>query len=141
MSLAWVEAEEEFVDYWKQFGKLADVFKFEDAREAMGLTSRKVFTKSQPSDYLVTHDGRTFFAEVKSCSSTTSFPFSNIGNSQWRRATLVTAAKGLYFFYIKSEVRQEWFSVPATFFLASEKEGRKSVKWSDLNPYFLKMKV
>lgn len=140
MKTLWQIAEEDFVNYWSRFGKLADVYKFEDTREAMGLSSRKVFTKAQPSDYLITHAGHTFFAEVKSCSSATSFAFSNIRDSQWRRAKLVTAAKGSYFFFIKSEARQEWFNVPATFFLSLEKDGMKSVKWSDLNQYFMEMK-
>ena len=137
----WVDAEKEFVNYWNRFGKLADVFKFEDAREAIGLTSRKVFTKSQPSDYLVTHDGHTFFAEVKSCSSKTSFALSNIRDSQWRRAKLVTTAKGSYFFFIKSEVRQEWFNVPASYFLTLDKNGIKSIKWEELSQYYMEMKA
>jgi penicillin-binding protein-related factor A (putative recombinase) len=138
--MAWQIAEEDFVNYWVRFGKLADVFKFEDAREAMGLASRKVHTKAQPGDFLVTHDGHTFFAEVKSCSSETSFPLSNIQPSQWRRATLVSAAHGSYFFYIKSEVRQEWFSVPASYFIRLKAEGFKSVKWSELSQYYWEIK-
>lgn len=135
-TLKWKDAEDQFEKYWKQFGKNATVYAFQDTREAMGTTgSRRVFTQSRPSDFLVTHDGHTFFAEVKSCSSHSSFAFSNIRDDQWKYAILHTAAKGLYLFYIKWEVNDQWYKVPASFLISLKNAGEKSVKWEALDEY------
>lgn len=139
--LVWKDAEEDFADYFVQFGKLATVYKFQDTREAMGTTgSRRVFTQSRPSDFLITHDGLTYFAEVKSSSHATSFPFSGIRPDQWKYAILTTAAKGFYFFYIRSEYLGQWFKIPASFLISLRKQDFKSIKWTDLQPYFFEMK-
>ena len=138
--MKWKDAEEEFENYWKKFGKSATVFRFHDSFDAMGVTkSKTVRTTAQPSDFLVTHDGHTFFAEVKSSTNPSSFSLSNIRDAQWRQAMLTTAAKGLYLFYIRNETNRVWYKVPASFFLSLHKDGIKSVKWEALTEYMFNL--
>lgn len=130
----WVNAEEEFESWFS--GKEHFVYKFEDARAVMGaLKSRKVFVQGRPSDYLVTSNGVTFFAEVKSCENSTSFAFSNIQKAQWKCAIRMVAAKGLYFFYIRREPERIWYKVPGAFFVSLFNSDVKSVKWKDMDVY------
>lgn len=132
--MKWLDAQEEF-ESWFQ-GKGSFVFQFEDAREAMGISqSRKVFTKGQPADYLVTSLGVTFFAEVKSCHDEVSFPLSNIKRSQWSACIQVVAAQGQYWFYLRKEPEGLWFKIPGSFFVDLQKAQIKSVKWSQLESF------
>lgn len=134
--MKWQAAEEDYKESFKKFGKKAFVYQFHDTREAMGSTgSKRVFTQSRPSDFLITHDGVTFYAEVKSCATPTSFSFSNIRPDQWMYATLTAAAKGLYFFILKSEALDKWYKVPAPFLISLKDDNIKSVKWENLNAY------
>lgn len=102
----------------------------------MGVSgSRKVFTEERPSDFLVTDNGHTFFAEVKSSQHETSFSLGNIQRGQWRCAIRTCAAGGSYFFYIKHEVTSIWYKVPAQFFISLFDDGIKSVKWQNISNY------
>jgi len=130
----WLSAQEEFESWFK--GKIHFVYQFEDAREIMGVTqSRKVFTKGQPSDYLVVSNGQVFFAEIKSSENPTSFPLANIKKSQWHTSIRVSAANGDYRFYIRKEPEHIWFKVPAAFFIHLQDAGIKSVKWESMEVY------
>lgn len=135
MKPSWVKAEAEF-ESWFSGTKLAYAYKFEDARAVMGaLQSRKVIVQGRPSDYLVTDRGVTFFAEVKSSENPTSFALAGIQKAQWNAARQVSAANGLYFFYIRKEPEQIWFKVSAVFFISLADAGIKSIKWEFLNQY------
>lgn len=134
-TLTWRAAEDEFADFFKAYGKRAFVYRFQDTREAMGITgSRRVFTQSRPSDYLVTHEGVTFYAEVKSSQHEVSFNLNNIATAQWNAAIQHTAAGGQYFFFIRSEHGEAWYKVPAEFLIQIRKE-RKSVRWAELSKF------
>lgn len=135
--LQWVDAQKEF-ESWFTNRKSAFVYQFEDAREAMGVRqSRKVFTKGQPSDYLVIDNGVTFFAEVKSSSESVSFALASIRKSQWSCAIQVVSAKGLYFFFIRKEPDRIWYKIPAAFFVDIQNAGVKSVKWKDIECFLI----
>ena len=128
MGVNWVDAEDEFESWFTS--KTQFVFAFEDAREVMGARqTRKIFTKGQPADYLVTDNGWVYFAEVKSSQHETSFALSGIQKSQWNAARRVTAAGGMYFFFIRKEPERVWFKVPAAFFISLQDQDIKSVKW------------
>ena len=130
----WVNAEFEFESWFP--GKTSFVYKFEDARQVIGaLQSRRVIVQGRPADYLVTTEGKTFFAEVKSCNSEASFPLSNIQRAQWSAAIQTVAAKGHYYFFIKREPTQQWYQVPAYVFVNGHNEGKKSFKWEELDVY------
>lgn len=129
----WDLAEKEFEGFFPSLG--AYVYAFEDTREAQRTGgSRRIFTKARPSDYLVTHEGLTFFAEVKYTDNETSFPLGNIAKEQWSAAMQSTLAGGLYFFFIKSGVMKRWYKVPASVMLETFKV-KKSLKWSELESY------
>lgn len=130
----WIDAEEEFESWFTR--KLSFCFKFHDARQAMGAGgSRRIFTTSHPSDYVVVDNGSTFYAEVKSSQEPISFPFSSIRKSQWSAAIQVTAAGGSYFFFLKSEyLLPRWYRVPAAVMLELRDGPVKSVKWEHLKP-------
>lgn len=134
---AWQNAEAEFESVWA--GKKDRwCYAFEDSREAIGLSqSRRVFTKGRPSDYLVTVAGTTFFAEVKSSQSKTSFNLNNVEDAQWIAARRATASGCLYFFFIRSEELGKWFQVPGGI-LVAQLFIKKSITWAELEPYYWK---
>lgn len=134
MSQAWKSIEDWFESFWKR--KEQYCFQFHDARAAMGAAqSRRVFTTSHPSDFLVTDCGDTFYAEVKDCHDAVSFPFKNVKVSQWQAAIKLRAAYGKYYFFLHSQVRQCWYRVPGHVLVDLYKAGRKSVKWAELAEY------
>jgi penicillin-binding protein-related factor A (putative recombinase) len=131
MKQAWKAVEEAFASFWS--GKENYCFQFHDTRAAMGATgSRRVFTAPHPSDFLVTHKGETFYAEVKSCEDKVSFKFSNIQPAQWSAARQVCAASGKYFFFLFSHSNQSWYKIPGTHLVQIQLDGKKSVKWAEL---------
>lgn len=133
----WMDAQKDFESVW--VGKHNWCYAFEDSREAMGLgKSRRIFTKGRPSDYLVTANGLTFFAEVKSSQDKVSFNLNNVEESQWKAAIQSVAAGGLYFFFVRCEMNGKWFQVPAAVFVEQRKT-KKSIKWDDLQQYYWKM--
>lgn len=132
-----MNAEDDFESWWT--GKLSWCYAFEDTRAAQGTAgkTRRVFTKARPSDYLVVDNGLTFFAEVKSSQDAVSFNLNNVAQGQWIAAIRSVAAKGLYFFFVKSEHLNTWFRVPASVFVEQRKT-KKSIRWSELTPYIWK---
>lgn len=127
----WEDAEDEFERRFRQLGKSAFIYRFTDTKDARGaLRSKKVFTDARPADFLLTVHGKMFYAEVKSCSSETSFAFANIRKSQWQAAIQQVAAGGLYYFFIRSEALNQWFMVP--FEIIKNMESKKSLTWDEL---------
>lgn len=135
----WEVAQEDFIAFFPRKNQF--VFQFHDARAAMGAAgSRRVFTTEHPSDFHVTDDGEAYYAEVKSCSDKASFSFANVQKGQWRAATRVVAANGLYFFFIKSEVHGLWYKIPGHVMLdLREHSGRASVRWVDIEIFIWKV--
>lgn len=130
----WIDAEDQFETFFP--GKKVFLYAFEDTREARKTGgSKKIFTKARPSDYLVTQDGVTFFAEVKSTENKTAFPFSMIKPMQWTAAIACTLAGGIYLFFIRSEAKNIWYKVPASLIIETFNNKRKSLTWTELDPY------
>lgn len=128
---SWQDVEEAFKSFWP--GKDSYVHQFHDTRAAMGATgSKRVFTAAHPSDFLVTHKGDMFYAEVKSSENPVSFPFSNVKPSQWSAARQQVAAGGNYFFYLFSQSNASWYKIPGSYLVPVFVAGRKSVKWAEL---------
>lgn len=88
---------------------------------------------AQPSDYILTFRGATWYVEVKSSSNKTSFPFSQFEKAQWNAMTRVTAAGGHYLVYIHNVNTDVWYILTGKKILDLSSIGRKSVKWSDLD--------
>lgn len=115
----------------------ADVlYRFPDKKALVGLNGgRKVGDFPKPSDYLVTKAGETFYAEVKSVQSATSFPFDDIRPSQKSMALRQAKVGGRYDFFIFSYGLGTWFLMTAPQFAAAVEAGAKSIKFKDLTPW------
>ena len=114
-----------------KLGKRVFVYRVTDSREVRGL-SGSGHTKPQPADFVVTEDGDTYYAEVKSSVSKTSFPLSSIRPSQRSAATRQTRAGGKYFFFLHCLPRGAWFKVPAQVVLNAP---ARSLPWASLEDY------
>lgn len=112
----------------------ADVlYRFPDKKALVGLNGgRKVGDFPKPSDYLITKAGDTWYAEVKSCQSATSFPFADIRPSQKSMALRQAAVGGRYDFYIFSYGLGNWFLMSEEAFAAAVAAGAKSIKFEEL---------
>lgn len=131
----WVSAQKEF-ESWFVDRKSAHCFEFHDARLARASGgSRRIFTAAHPSDFIVTDRGKTFYAEVKSCSDPVLFSFSLVRPSQWNAAIRVTRAGGEYFFFIKNETTGVWYKIPGAEFILLRENEKKSAKWAYLSDY------
>lgn len=128
----WKQAEIDFAAHWKQYGKKAWVHRFSDTAQAKALNGKDAIAPSQPSDFLVSHEGHTFLAEVKHSADPVSFPHSAIRQHQMNCAKMAVAAGGGYFFFLKSKFHGKWFRIPAE---VVTKALAKSTKWSDITQY------
>lgn len=104
------------------------VYRFEDLFDAK--RKGKVANR-KPSDFLLTIDGETSYAEVKSTVKP-SFTFSNIQPEQWRTAVKQTRAGGQYFFFVHFMTQERWFKLPARVIIDSVK---KSINIKELGDY------
>ena len=129
---AWKKAENDFALHWKAYGKRAWVHRFADTAQAIGLNGAGAIAPSQPSDFLVTIDGQTFFAEVKHSTEPLSFAHSKIRNQQMNCARKSVPAGGAFFFFIYAAALKKWFRVPAYIITTS---AMKSTKWSDISNF------
>lgn len=130
----WKKAEKDFEGHFEQYGKGAYVHRMSDTAMAKAVAGKKAFIAAQPCDYLVTVEEKTFYAEVKSSQDETSFHFSNIQKGQINASRRVVAAGGIYLFFIKSEVLEQWFCVPAVI-IHTTLRAKKSMTWNELEPY------
>jgi len=130
----WKQAEKDFESFFKLQGKKAYVHRLTDTAAAKATAGKKAFVVAQPSDYVGVMQEITFFGEVKSSQDATSFPHKNIKRNQLAQSRRIIAAGGSYLFFIKSEHFNQWFIVPAQFFI-NNTAGKKSTKWVDLAEY------
>lgn len=126
-------SEELFEDYFKAQGKIAFCYRIEDASDLHGRNKKLVMTTKKPSDWVVTENGSMYYAEVKSTTNKTSFPFTMISKNQWATARRQIAAGGSYFFFIHDLTKDNWYKVPAEILL--NVTDRKSITWADLAPF------
>lgn len=104
-----------------------------DKKDMMALNKgRRVGTFANPADFTVGEPGRCFWAEVKSCSGETSFPYSQIEPAQRSAANICAKIGAPYFFVIHSLVLDQWFQLSAEQFRTDIKAGKKSRKFSEL---------
>lgn len=125
-------SERDFLQFFKKLGKRAFVHRLVDSADLRGLNNSPVRAPEQPADWVVTENGETYYAEVKSTTNKTSFPFSLITTNEEKSAKMQLAAGGKYMFFIHSLEKQQWFKVPASIVLSHNK---RSFKWDELIPY------
>jgi penicillin-binding protein-related factor A (putative recombinase) len=128
-----------FENVWIRLGKRAFSYRIADAAEVRGRTGNIGTTRATPSDYVVTFDGVTFYAEVKSTQEKISFPFSLLKKGQKAAAPQVVAAGGGYFVFVHSLTTDTWYRVPFEVIAAVKAIGRSSIPWSEMET--LKWKI
>jgi penicillin-binding protein-related factor A (putative recombinase) len=116
----------------RRYGKKCFIYRVTDSKEVRGRTGKAVSTKAQPSDYIVTEDGETYYAEVKSCNNATSFPFGQISEVQMGSSKRQYMAGGKYFFFLHNKITNVWYKVPAC---AIHNHNKRSFKWEEINNY------
>lgn len=117
-------AEAEYVSKFVPKGAL--LHRFVDTKAARNKVS------AQPADFLVAHNGRIWFAEVKSCHEEVSFPFSALQRSQMQTISLSVKNSVDYRVYVKNENTEEWYRIPGNLIIDTLNAGRKSLRWLDL---------
>lgn len=125
-------SEHEFERYLNSLGKRVFFYRFPDAAEIRGRTGAVGQARPVPSDYLVTHDGKTFYAEVKSTESDARFAFALLRTVQSAVAKQVLAAGGDYFVYIHALAHNRWYKVPYWLIANTKDAGKKSLTWEEL---------
>lgn len=110
----------------KMYGKGCYLHQMVDSKQARN----KV--KSNPSDWVVTILGTTAYAEVKSCSDKTSFPFSNFTKGQMNGMTRQAAAGGKYWIFIHHILTDQWYWIDSYTVLSTIDNGKKSLSWKEL---------
>lgn len=128
----WKATEKEFESAFAIKGKSAFVHRLTDTAAAKATSGKAAFVAAQPADYIVTDNGHTFYAEVKSCKDVVSFPHSNIRPYQMASARRIIKAGGDFCFFIKNLNTDTWYCVPAEVIVAAES---KSTKWADIEIY------
>jgi hypothetical protein len=128
-------SETNFLKFWKRYGKKAHVFRFTDASEATGLNRRVTVIKAQPSDWLITCNGRTWYAETKSTTDTKKFSFSLLRKTQSAFAKMILAAGGEYIVYVHRLATDQWYAVPYAQIDFLREAGKGSMSWDDLSPF------
>lgn len=115
------------------------IYRITDTAEVRGRASQyakfNAVTKAQYCDYIITCQGRTFMAEVKSSQEKISFPFSSITKVQWGASKRQVLAGGDYRFYLHNMTTDTWYEVPAKILHDIHAGGKKSVKWTELENY------
>lgn len=118
-------AEKRFEESVEKLGKLAylhRLFDTSDIRAASRREAQKSFAHlpKNPSDYIVTFNGKMFYAEVKG-TDTDSFRLTRIEQSQLAGMIRQTAAGGEYFIFVYQVTTNEWFRLPAKLILEIHK--------------------
>lgn len=128
--------EQDFEEFWHHQGKSVFLHRVTDQAEVVGRSDRRagIRVKKQPSDYILTEGGRMMYAEVKSCSGLTSFPFSQFEDGQRAAMLRQTAAGGIYDVFVYSIAKMRWYRIPAGVILSVWKT-RKSIPWDEMEPY------
>jgi hypothetical protein len=129
------EAERGFVSYWTGRGHIQ---RLRDKKDLMAINGgRLVADFKKPSDFLISAPGVPLhYAEVKSCSGATSFPFSQIEDGQ-SSAAQQEYLKGSqsYIFYIFSYAKGQWYTMNCAQYAHQLKTGRRSIKFEELTPW------
>lgn len=128
-------SETNFLKIWRRVGKSAHVFKFTDASEATGQNGRVTAIKAQPSDWLITYKGHTWYAETKSTTDVKKFAFSLLRKTQSAFAKMILAAGGEYIVYVHRLATDQWYAVPYDHIDCLREAGKGSMSWDELSPF------
>ncbi len=118
-------SEQKWEDHFTGLGKVAYYYRVVDAAEVRGRTGKIGFIRPAPSDYVLVHQGRMSFAEVKSTQEKTSFPFS----------LLRTVQSGIYEVYVHNLITDTWYKIPYEVIQSTKDSGKASIPWSNLQDF------
>ena len=125
-------SEDAFYDAMKVEGKGTFIHRLADTNEIKGAFMTG-FINSNPSDFVLTRNGVMEYAEVKSSSNgKASFSFSQFTPKQNSSMIRQVAAGGRYTVYLHNLVTDRWYAVPAGLILETKTNGRKSLKWTEI---------
>lgn len=124
-------SEIRFQEIMQKGCKSAYVFRLPDTKEVRGRVG-KGWVRAQPSDYIVTEKGLTYYAEVKSTWDPKRFKKSLITTDQRKAAKLQVRAKGKYYFFVHRLAANRWYKIPAEFILLGT---NSSFLWEDLEMF------
>jgi penicillin-binding protein-related factor A (putative recombinase) len=128
-------SESLFEGVWLRLGKRAYCYRIADAAEVRGRTGKIGVTRATPSDYIVSFDGETIYAEVKSTQEKTSFPFSLLKKGQNAAAPQVVSAGGSYIVFVHHLITGTWYALPWQVIQAVKDLGRASIPWTELDNF------
>lgn len=134
MIKTWEDSEAEFKKMIDAMGKKAYLHRITDTKEVNRgkMRGQKVIVKKTPADWILTYDGRMFYAEVKFCSNKTSFPLSALTEGQSVALIRQRAAGGQYKIFVYHSVTDTWYIITETRVQITEESGRKSIPWKEL---------
>lgn len=125
-------SEKIFELYHDRLGKRAYYYRIADAAEHYGRTGKISHVRPTPSDYILTVDGSTFYAEVKSTQNPTSFPFALLKKGQSAAGLQVVGAGGDYVIFVHNLTTDTWYRIPYQVLRAVKDIGKSSIPWSEL---------
>lgn len=128
-------SEQIFEETLGRLGKRCYYYRIVDAAEVRGRTGKIGFTRPAPSDYIVTLDGFTFYAEVKSTQDQSAFRFSLLRTKQSAAARQILAAGGSYFVMIHRLTTGTWYRVSYDLIDQVKAEGKASIPWANLEAF------
>ena len=100
---------EKFVDdYFNTLGKNCVCSRFNDTSDTIQGKGKGTILRRNPSDFVITQDGVTFYAEVKSTNSPIGVSSSLFSQQKARRDRILKAG-GTYIYFIYSYALDTWF--------------------------------
>ncbi len=111
----------------------AFLYRIADQKElSRGNKLKGVVTRSTPSDYILTIGKDMLYAEVKSCSNATSFPFSQFTPGQNAAMFKQQRAGGWYWIWVHNVLTDNWYLLQGWEVLKTRADGKNSLKWTEM---------
>ena len=130
--------EKVIYDYFNNKSKESVCVRFQDTLDASkksGLFSknspRLIPMERNPSDFMITDNGDTYYAEVKHTENTTYITSSLLSEQKMFRDRILKAG-GKYIYYIYADNIHQWYAIPGQVF-----KDRSNVKWKELGQYMI----
>jgi Recombination protein U. len=128
-------SENAFEAALNKLGKRAYYCRLVDAAEIFGRVGKTGNVRPQPSDYIITVDGVTSYAEVKSTTDETAFRFSLLRTKQTAAARQILSAGGEYNVFVHHLPTDRWYRIPYSVIATVQQTGKASIKWHDLQDF------
>jgi hypothetical protein len=125
-------------DYFNSKGKKSICIRFQDTLDASKRVdgyrynpAKLVVMDKNPSDFIITDNGETYYAEVKHTQNTSHISSSLLRQQKMYRERIL-ACGGKYMYYIYAEDIHQWYAIPGEFFV-----DKGDVKWKEVGKYMI----